>query len=227
MARKRCLAKAGAASQAFPPDDDDIEWVEHFLPALHILRSALEAKAGKPTAYLRNRGITLMPKNALLLPARDAFVDTGKRFPAMVFPITDGNILLGAHATFLTADAKQNLVGRDGRVRRMYGEAKTGFVQLAEVNPDRPLIVGEGIETTLSAMQFTGLPGIAVLSATNMAAVTLPPCSEVIIAADNDAPGRAATEAAAARWSVPGRVVRVAVAPGAGKDWNDALPCRP
>ena len=195
--------------------DDNMEWLERFMPALHILRGALEAKAGPPTAYLHGRGIKLVPTNLLLLPARDAFAETGKRFPLMAAPIVDANNLLGAHATFLTADAKENLTGKHGRVRRMYGQVKGGFVQLSAIDPDGPVIVGEGIETTLSAMQLSGLPGIAMLSAKNMAAVTLPACSEIVIAADNDESGREAAKAAAARWAVPGRKVRIAVAPGA------------
>jgi putative DNA primase/helicase len=208
-----------------------------FLDAVHILRAAQMADASKPRDYLAGRGIEIVPPCAMTLPAQDYayLTDTrcgGKRFskrfkdyPAMVLPVigSDG-LLKGAQATFLASGGTLNLREDGSSARRSYGTITGGYALLAPVDPDRALIVGEGIETTLSAMQITGLPGIATLGTSNMQHVNPPPVSEIIIAADNDDPGRKAAKALAQRLGVPGRTVRVAVAPGEQKcDWNDVL----
>ena len=53
-------------------------------------------------------------------------------------------------------------------------------------------IVGEGVETTVSAMQISGVQGVAAIDAGNFASVNLPPCSELIIARDRGRVGREA-----------------------------------
>jgi len=71
-----------------------------------ILRAAGKAGAGRPTDYLRGRGINIMPPNAKILPANEALSLLRKNFPAMVCTINDDTCLLGAHVTFLTRDTK-------------------------------------------------------------------------------------------------------------------------
>ncbi len=211
----------GSASELDKEEDEE----KRFTEAIRLLRAAVSAK-GKPTDYLKSRGIEIVPSGAMILPATDSARLTGRRFPAMVMPIVSdrgGYRIQGAHVTFLTTDGGQNLEGKGGRIRRMYGHADGGFAVLGESDPDRPLLVGEGIETVLSAMQLTGLPGVAALSAGNLPKIQLPPCSEVIIAADNDPPGRDAAEALAKRLAAGGGLVRIAWPPREGDDWNDAL----
>ena len=84
------------------------------------------------------------------------------------------------------------------------------------------MLVGEGVMTTLSAMERFQLPGWALMSANNLAAWTPPPgVRDVLIAADRGAPG----EAAAARLGDRllrlgiGVVVRTPAAPFS--DWNE------
>jgi putative DNA primase/helicase len=179
----------------------------------------------QPETYLRQcRKIALMPSNARVLSASDAHRATGFRYPAMVLPIVnERHRLLGAHLTFLTADASENAAGHNGNIRRMFGPVKGGFVRLGPINPDRPLIVGEGVETVLSAMQITGLSGIAALSAKNLGNdVIPPPCSAILIAADNDKAGREAANALSERLNSPARPVSIIYPPERG-DWNDEL----
>ena len=176
--------------------DDKPDEFERELKGWHILRAASKEK---PTAYLQGRGIKIVPSNVMILSASDADRLTGKRYPAMVFPIMNERHLPGAHLTWLCKDASAKLAVHDGNPKRMYGRAKGGFVILAPVDPDRAMIVGEGVETVLSAMQLTGLPGVAALSADGLKALSPPPCSEIIIATDHDGPGRGAADALAQR----------------------------
>jgi putative DNA primase/helicase len=163
------------------------------------------------------------------LSAHESEQLTGFHYPAMVLPITGVRGLQGASVTFLTRDAKN--VRQDGKtLRRNYGPIKGGYIQLGDIDPDRPLVVGEGIESTLAgALIGGGLPAIAAINAGNMKVLTPLPCSEVIIAADNDesGTGEAAAEALAQRLTSSGRIVRIALPqrPEGRKTWdcNDEL----
>jgi phage/plasmid primase-like uncharacterized protein len=98
--------------------------------------------------------------------------------------------------------------------------------RLAAIQTGSWLIIGEGLESTLSAMQLTALPGWAALSATGIEELVLPPeATKVMIAADNDENGRGAEAAhkAAQRWTKQGRRVRISLPPAVGQDFNDLL----
>ena len=84
-------------------------------------------------------------------------------------------------------------------------------------------MVGEGIETCLSAMQATHLPAWSALSAPGLRRLNLPDeIRQVTILADGDEEGEAAAVDAGRRWRREGRLVRIA-RPPAGKDFNDIL----
>lgn len=188
-----------------------------------LLKAVLRSKE-TPSEYLKGRGLGLEPKNLKLLSESDCFRITGKRFPAMAAAILSQNgDVQGTHVTYLTRDKKQNCVGRDGKLRRMYGKSGYGAVPLAPTDERSPVVIGEGIETTLAAMELSGLPGVAALSAENLKVISPPPCASVIIAADNDNPGKEAASALAYKLSSQGYTVRIALPPEEGTDWNDAL----
>jgi putative DNA primase/helicase len=194
------------------------------LEAFSILYAAAKADTGQPTEYLRGRGIKLEPPCASILPAKDSGRLLGKYFPAMVCTVNDDSGFLGAHVTLLARDAKEKCAADTPRL--LYGTTKGGYVQLSkrsEIDPNKPLIIGEGIETTLSAMQLANLPGIASLSASNMSAVKIPSCKSAIVAADHDEPGRKAAALLAERLQFQGLQVRIALPPTEGTDWNDVL----
>jgi phage/plasmid primase-like uncharacterized protein len=103
----------------------------------------------------------------------------------------------------------------------MLGPCRGGAVRLEE--PDEVLMIGEGIETCLAAMQATGNPAWAALSTSGLRALDLPDSvRNVIILADGDDPGEAAARACASRWMRQGRRVRIA-RPPRGLDFNDVL----
>jgi hypothetical protein len=62
--------------------------------------------------------------------------------------------MIGVHTTYLQVDggAKAAI----DPVRASLGPIGGGAVQLGRIEPERPLIVGEGIESTLSLMQLRG-----------------------------------------------------------------------
>ncbi|AUX78118.1 TROPIM superfamily domain-containing protein [Sinorhizobium fredii] len=188
------------------------------------LLDAAEESTERPKAYLRRRGINSSPSVLKLVSAGVMHFITGKMLPAMIAPITDKDRrIIGVHVTYLTADARSNGVGIHGKVRRIYGELAGGLVVLQPADPEQPFILGEGIETVLSAMQITGFPGAAALSATNLPKIAPPKCSEVIIAADADKPGIEAAEQLAGRLTSAGHKVRIAAPVTPGNDWNDEL----
>jgi hypothetical protein len=103
----------------------------------------------------------------------------------------------------------------------MLGPCGGGAVRLGPVA--NHLLIGEGIETCLSAMQATRIPAWAALSTSGLKALELPPdVRDVTILADGEDAGEAAAKAAARRWVREGRRARIARA-GKGLDFNDLL----
>lgn len=103
----------------------------------------------------------------------------------------------------------------------MLGPCCGGAVRLAD--PGDLLMIGEGIETSMAAMQATGNPAWAALSTSGLRGLCL--CEDVrhvIVLADGDAAGEAAARECAWRWKREGRRVRIA-RPPQGKDFNDML----
>ena len=83
--------------------------------------------------------------------------------------------------------------------------------------------ITEGVEDALAFHQQHGVPAWAALSATNMAALIVPPrLRRIVVCADNDAAGHAAAQKLARRLRDEGRQVRI-IASDFGKDANDAL----
>jgi hypothetical protein len=126
--------------------------------------------------------------------------------------------------------------------RRTVGACQGGAVWFGTVTPQTKLVVGEGIETTLSAMILWGAKaGAATLGTSGLRSLVLPQAArQVVIAADNDAPvykdlkklpnGMDAARAARRLWlgEDPSIEVEIKLAPppkeGEHKrDWNDVL----
>lgn len=188
------------------------------------LLAAFEESDERPTDYLRGRGIK-RPSSALKLVDRGTMhAITGTMLPAMIAPVIDMDGQSSAvHVTYLTGNASNNAVGANGKKRRMFGKVGGKLVVLEPADPERPYILGEGIESVKSAMQITGLSGAAAISAGNLAKLRPPKAASYIIAADNDAAGREAAATLAERLRFEGHTVLIAVPPSEGDDWNDVL----
>jgi putative DNA primase/helicase len=131
---------------------------------------------------------------------------------------TDGTPM-AIHRTFLTRDG----VGKAPvtPVKMMLGPCRGGAIRLG--TSGESLMIGEGIETCLTAMQATGRPAWAALSTSGLRALDLPKTvKNVIVLADGDDPGEAAATDCAHRWMREGRSVRIA-RPPRGCDFNDLL----
>src|SRR6478735_2581625 len=92
------------------------------------------------------------------------------------------------------------------------------------------LLIGEGIETTLSASILGfGSPAWSVIDAGGITRFPpLPGIKRLTIAVDNDVSGTDQKGAAEckARWTAAGRRVRTVMAPTPGHDFNDVLRAR-
>ncbi len=137
---------------------------------------------------------------------------------ALVSRCPDG-VPLAIHRTFLARDGSGKAPVDPPKM--MLGPCRGGAVRLGD--PVDLLMVGEGIETCLAAMQATGNPAWAALSTSGLKALNLPEAvREVIVLADGDDPGEAAARHCALRWQREGRRVRIA-RPPRGQDFNDML----
>ncbi len=131
--------------------------------------------------YLAGRRIITLPPPPSLRYAPALRRPDGSRGPAMIARIdsADGE-LIGVHRTWLFRD-EHGTWCRESRA--MLGRAAGGAARLAE--PETTLLVGEGIETCLAAMEVTGTPAWAALSTSGLIALALPASvRNVVILAD-------------------------------------------
>jgi len=189
-----------------------------------IWDAARPATDTKVSVYLESRGITIEPPDSLRFHPNLKHSDSGRYFPAMVGRITrstDGEPL-GIHRTFLAEDGKDKAPVESSKM--MLGPVKGGVVRLGEPGDDGVLMIGEGIETCLSAMRVMGYPAWAALSASTMDKLDLPPGDyKVIVLADGDDAGEKAAVACANRWVIDEKRYVSIARPPRGKDFNDML----
>ena len=147
------------------------------------------------------------------------------RFPCLVAGVQDVHGgFLGVQRIYLDREGAPRKASVEP-VRASLGSLAGGAVRLAEPEPGRPLLVGEGIESTAAAMLLFDLPGWAALGTSGLRSIELPEhVRDVVIAADRDAggEGQAAAVALAERLQAEGREVEIQLPPFVG-DWNDVL----
>jgi putative DNA primase/helicase len=185
---------------------------------------ASQAADGSPVeTYLRSRGIILAAPPTLRFRP-ELKHPSGGIWPAMVALVTHGETgsPIAIHRTYLARDGHGKAPVDPPKM--MLGPCRGGIVRLAE--PGDVLMVGEGIETCLTAMQATGHPAWAALSTSGLRSLDLRRgVLNVIVLADGDDPGEAAAQDCAKRWQREGRRVRIARPPN-GMDFNDLLMAR-
>ena len=199
------------------PDRDDIKRTE---AALSIWQASKPAGGTLIETYLGSRGLRLTATPTLRFHPYLKH-PSGDSWPAMIALVTRGvdDTPLAIHRTFLA----RNGTGKApvDPQKMMLGPCRGGAVRLAE--PGDVLMIGEGIETCLAAMQETGHPAWAALSTSGLRALDLPKAvRDVIVLADGDDPGESAARDCALRWKRDGRRVRIAHPPK-GMDFNDML----
>lgn len=184
-----------------------------------------EARAieGTPAErYLRDaRRITCALPPTLRFHACCWHGPTATRHPALLARV-DGGEGFALHRTFLRADGGGKAALRPNKM--MLGAVAGGAVRLAAGCGS--LVVGEGIESTLSAYILHGDAGAAAwatLSTSGMSALQLPECpGRLIIATDPDAAGLRAAQNLARRAVKGGWTVSIKRPSGKG-DFNDML----
>ncbi|AMA61484.1 hypothetical protein BCCGELA001_26390 [Bradyrhizobium sp. CCGE-LA001] len=188
--------------------------------AAGIWNASTCAKGSLVEIYLRRRGITRSIPSAIRFHHGLRHPE-GARWPAMVALVSSaiGDAPSAIHRTFLSRDGTSKAPVDTAKM--MLGPCRGGIVRLG--GQGDVLLVGEGIETCLSAMQATGHRTWAALSTSGMRMLALPADErDIVILADADRAGEAAANAAASRWVKEGRRVRIA-RPPPGKDFNDLL----
>ena len=207
------------------PAQRDREEPERTAVALRIWRFATPASGTLVETYLQSRGIDIALPSALRFYSGLPH-PSGGYWPAMVARVTRGtdNEPLAIHRTYISLDGAGKAPVNPQKA--MKGPCRGGAVRLGIIQPDQWLVIGEGIETTLSVMQACALPGWAALSANGIRNLILPPeAAMVLICADNDASGigqRAARDAAG-RFLREGRRVQITTPLTPGTDFNDLL----
>jgi putative DNA primase/helicase len=217
-----------------PPEvSRSVRSVTGAIAAARAIYDRAEPAAGTPAeSYLRSRGIKLpLPPSLRFHPS--APHRSGWYYPSLVAAVqneeNDENELVGVHLTYLQEDGTGKHAFPDPAMQReCRGPIGGGAVRLAayQFRTGEPLLVGEGVESTLSAMQIFGVAGWAALSTAGLRALQLPPeIDNIAIAVDHDVngAGQAAAAAALTRWRAEGRTVRCLVPPHPGDDFNDVL----
>jgi putative DNA primase/helicase len=187
--------------------------------ALSVWDSSVTAQGTLVETYLGSRGLCMPQTNVLRYQRLNH--PSGGIWSVMVALVTRGgdNTPIGIHRTYLSVDGAGKAPVNPQKM--MLGLCAGGAVRLAE--PTDVLMIGEGIETCLAAMQTTGLPAWAALSTSGLKSLELPDTvRDIIVLADGDDAGEAAAQTCAKRWIKQGRRVRIARPPN-GLDFNDLL----
>jgi putative DNA primase/helicase len=188
--------------------------------ALRLWGATVAAPGTLVETYLAARNIVIPVPAALRFHAAMKHPG-GQRWPAMVALVTRGadGASIAVHRTFLARDGRSKAPVEPTKM--MLGPCRGGVVPLGQAG-DR-LMIAEGIETALSAMQATAQPAWAALSTSGLRCLDLAiAVRDVIVLADGDEPGEAAAQDCARRWKREGRRVRIA-RPSVGLDFNDLL----
>jgi hypothetical protein len=200
--------------------------------AAEMWLAGLPGQDAVPDIYMHSRGIPLTewPPSLRYLPAGHYFArhPSGTRdFPVMLAAVVDCRAEFTAvHRTWLTLSG-------DGKapvdpLRMTLGRVAGGAVRLAMFEPDanQTLVIGEGIESSLSAGLLMQAPAWSALSAGNLGHLILPnEIRTVLIVVDNDSNGvgEAAARSAGLRWLAENRRVRLLIPKKRGCDANDLV----
>jgi putative DNA primase/helicase len=201
----------------------NLDFLKRTAAALAVWQASQPAERTPVEIYLCSRKLFL-PASAALRFHAGLKHPSGGGWPAMVALVTHGRTgsPIAIHRTFLAHDGNGKAAVDPAKM--MLGPCRGGVVRLGESGD--VLMIGEGIETCLAAMQATGNAAWAALSTSGLRSLDLPrDIRDVIVLADGDDPGEAAAQDCARRWKREGRRVRIA-RPPQGMDFNDLLTVR-
>jgi phage/plasmid primase-like uncharacterized protein len=195
--------------------------------ALALWDASMPVSGTLAAVYLAARGLVGEASPALRFHPALRHPNAPGTFPAMVALIvsTQTGEPVAIHRTYLRRDGSGKADLDPSKASK--GPMAGGAIMLHDLRPSAPLVIGEGIESSLAAGRMMGAPAWAAVAAGNMQRIT-PPAepSEIIIAADPDPVGQREAWAASDAWQAAGRRVRVAVPDTTGQDFNDLLRAR-
>lgn len=190
--------------------------------ALALWRGSEPAIGTPADNYLAARGLSVLAASPALRFRGDCPHPERARLPALIALVCDVTGAPSAvHRTYLTREGGKATVEP---AKASLGPIWGGAIRLEAPANDKPLVIGEGIETSASAGRLMGLPAWSAVSAGNLAKGLVLPAEagRVVIAADPDRAGRTAARDAWLRWRAEGRNVQIATPDSAG-DFNDLL----
>lgn len=214
------LTGGGHGSSAWPKPDR----LARLEAAAHLWESALPIGVTSAAArHIRSRSVTggIASSNLRHLSRAPTSVyrPGNTHRPALIARISDdADRLTGVELTYLHVNGRRATELRVSR--KTVGHVPPGAaVRLWP--PDREILVGEGVITTLSAIERFQLPGWALLAANNLARWT-PPAGvrRVLIAADRGAVGQDRAWRLHRRLADRGLVAKVVWPDAPSDDWN-------
>jgi putative DNA primase/helicase len=192
--------------------------------ALAIWDAAMPIKGTLGEVYLAARGLAGENSAALRYHPALRHPNATGTFPALVALIrsTTTGEPVAVHRTYLRRDGAGKASVDPAKATK--GPMAGGAIMLHEPVAGAPLVIGEGIESSLSAGRLLDAPAWAAIAAGNMARI-IPPDgpSEIILAADPDLVGQREAWTAADRRRGLGRRVQVATPDNTDEDFNDLL----
>jgi hypothetical protein len=122
--------------------------------------------------YFHSRGL-VVPKTGNLRFAPSLPHASGASYPAIVARVDGVNgDMVAVQRTFLAADGSGK--APVDKQKMSLGPTKGGMIRLAELIDSAPLLLGEGVETVLTAMQATGYPGWVTVGTSGLKNLDLP-----------------------------------------------------
>ena len=192
--------------------------------ALAVWDEALDFKGTLGAVYLAARGLPGEASTALRYHPALRHPNATGTFPALVALIrsTAAGEPVAVHRTYLRRDGSGKADVDPAKATK--GPMAGGAIMLHDPVPGAPLVIGEGIESSLSAGRLLDAPAWAGIAAGNLKSI-IPPDGpgEIILAADPDLVGQIAAWAAADQWRGLGRRVQVATPDDPTTDFNDVL----
>ena len=131
----------------------------------------------------------------------------------------------GIQRTYLSWSGDGKAPVEKGEQKLSLGPCRGGVIRLADPIYGKPLLIGEGIETVLTVMEATALPGWATLGTSGLVHLELPDnVTEVVLLAENDGgPNEKALSEIFSVLVARGVKARIARPPSGSKDFNDLV----
>ena len=135
--------------------------------ALALWNNAVPIEGTRVALYLTRRGLpSLIGSPVLRYRRMTSHPASGESYSAMIALVADaaGNPL-AIHRTYIASDGrKADVVPTKASLGPIWG----GAIRLSPHDPDKPLVIGEGIETAASAGILFGFPAWSAVSCGNL-----------------------------------------------------------